>query len=110
MFCYEIMSCYIFPLLNSVSAFCLASQKASLRTVDILTNLFGGRTATKDWDHLSCCLIGSTLDPHSYLSVFEACRENLSSNPWDTIGRAWHAFTLNNVTALEEVGLPALQD
>ena len=42
MFVYEIIPAYVFPLLNGISIFCLASQKAPKRTVDIFTNLFGG--------------------------------------------------------------------
>ncbi|KAF9010131.1 oligopeptide transporter [Cyathus striatus] len=42
MFCYEVIPSYIFPLLNGVSIFCLASQRASPSTVDLFTNLFGG--------------------------------------------------------------------
>ncbi|KDR80162.1 hypothetical protein GALMADRAFT_61865 [Galerina marginata CBS 339.88] len=42
MFVYEVIPAYIFPLLNGINVFCLASQKAPSRTVDIFTNLFGG--------------------------------------------------------------------
>ncbi|KAF5311075.1 hypothetical protein D9619_007886 [Psilocybe cf. subviscida] len=42
MFIYEIIPAYMFPLLNGVNIFCLASQKASSKTIDIFTNLFGG--------------------------------------------------------------------
>jgi hypothetical protein len=42
MFIYEIIPAYMFPLLNGVNIFCLASQKATSRTRDIFTNLFGG--------------------------------------------------------------------
>jgi len=42
MFVYELIPAYMFPLLNGVNVFCLASQKASPRVVDIFTNLFGG--------------------------------------------------------------------
>ena len=42
MFVYEILPSYIFPLLNGVNIVCLATQNASAKTVDIVTNLFGG--------------------------------------------------------------------
>src|SRR5258708_1453535 len=42
MFIYEIIPAYIFPLLNGFSIVCLATQKASSHTVDVVTNLFGG--------------------------------------------------------------------
>ncbi|KAF8182044.1 oligopeptide transporter [Pholiota molesta] len=64
MFIYEIIPAYMFPLLNGVNIFCLASQKASPKTVDIFTNLFGGADGNEglgllsfsfDWQY-----IGST--------------------------------------------------
>lgn len=42
MFIWEIFPAYIFPLLNGFNIFCLASQHASQKTVDVFTNLFGG--------------------------------------------------------------------
>ncbi|KAF9051472.1 oligopeptide transporter [Panaeolus papilionaceus] len=42
MFVYEIIPAYMFPLLNGVNIFCLASQKAPASTVNFFTNLFGG--------------------------------------------------------------------
>ena len=62
MFCYEVIPAYIFPLLNGVNIFCLASQKASSKTVDIFTNLFGGTDGNEglgllslsfDWQYIS---------------------------------------------------------
>ena len=61
MFVYEIIPAYIFPLLNGINIFCLASQKASPRTIDIFTNLFGGTNTNEglglfsisfDWQYI----------------------------------------------------------
>ena len=62
MFVYEVIPAYIFPLLNGINIFCLASQKASPRIVNIFTNLFGGTDANEgmgllsfslDWQYIS---------------------------------------------------------
>ncbi|KAM6503339.1 oligopeptide transporter [Amanita muscaria] len=42
MFCYEIIPSYIFPLLNGVNIFCLASQNTTASVKDAFTNIFGG--------------------------------------------------------------------
>ena len=61
MFAYEVIPAYIFPLLNSVSIFCLSSQHASTATRNIFTNIFGGGNANEglgllnfsfDWQYL----------------------------------------------------------
>ena len=66
MFVYEIIPAYIFPLLNGINIFCLASQKASPRIVDIFTNLFGGTDGNEGLGFLSISLdwqyIGSAWD------------------------------------------------
>ena len=81
MFVYEIIPSYIFPLLNGINIFCLASQKASPRTVDIFTNLFGGTNGNEglglfsisfDWQY-----IGSVWD--SIFSTFFLFKPFLSS-------------------------------
>ena len=56
MFVYEIFPAYIFPLLNGINIFCLASQKASPRIVDIFTNLFGGTDANEGLGFFSISL------------------------------------------------------
>jgi len=62
MFLYEIIPAYMFPLLNGVNVVCLASQKASSKTRDIITNLFGGADGNEglgllsisfDWQYIS---------------------------------------------------------
>jgi hypothetical protein len=62
MFLYEIIPAYMFPLLNGVNVICLASQKASSKTRDIITNLFGGADGNEglgllsisfDWQYIS---------------------------------------------------------
>lgn len=53
MFVYEIIPAYIFPLLNGFNIFCLASQHASQKTVDVFTNLFGGAEGNEGLGFLS---------------------------------------------------------
>ena len=53
MFVYEIIPAYIFPLLNGINIFCLASQKASPRIVNMFTNLFGGTNSNEGLGFLS---------------------------------------------------------
>ncbi|KAF8888579.1 oligopeptide transporter [Infundibulicybe gibba] len=64
MFVYEVLPSYIFPLLNGFNIFCLASQHASQKTVDIFTNLFGGADGNEGLGLLSLSFdwqyIGST--------------------------------------------------
>lgn len=64
MFVYEIIPSYMFPLLNGFNIFCLASQHAPQKTIDVFTNLFGGADGNEglglfslsfDWQY-----IGST--------------------------------------------------
>ncbi|KXN87768.1 Oligopeptide transporter 6 [Leucoagaricus sp. SymC.cos] len=64
MFIYEVLPAYIFPLLNGFSIFCLASQHASPKVVDLFTNLFGGAEGNEGLGLLSLSFdwqyIGST--------------------------------------------------
>ena len=53
MFVYEIIPAYIFPLLNGFNIVCLTTQKASKRTVDVITNLFGGTNGNEGLGFLS---------------------------------------------------------
>ncbi|KAJ5173914.1 Oligopeptide transporter OPT superfamily [Penicillium coprophilum] len=59
---YETIPAYIFPWLNSVSIPCLASQKATGETANVLNNIFGGATNNQglglfslsfDWQYLT---------------------------------------------------------
>ena len=68
MFLYEILPAYMFPLLNGVNVVCLASQKASSKTRDIITNLFGGTDGNEgmgflsisfDWQYISSAYVVS---------------------------------------------------
>ncbi|KZV74603.1 OPT superfamily oligopeptide transporter [Peniophora sp. CONT] len=61
MFVYEIFPAYLFPLLNGFSIVCLATQKSSPNTVDVITNIFGGSDGNEglgllnfsfDWQYL----------------------------------------------------------
>lgn len=64
MFAYEVLPAYMFPLLNGVNIFCLASQHASPKIVDGFTNLFGGADGNEGLGLLSLSFdwqyIGST--------------------------------------------------
>ena len=75
MFCYEVIPSYIFPLLNGVNVFCLASQKASPNVQNVFTNVFGGSDSNEglglfgfgfDWQFITSsyvllrCLAGCT--------------------------------------------------
>jgi hypothetical protein len=62
MFCWEVIPSYIFPLLNGVNVFCLASQKASPNTINVFTNFFGGTDGNEglgfgsisfDWQYIT---------------------------------------------------------
>jgi len=62
MFFYEIIPSYMFPLLNGVNIFCLASQKASPAVQNVFTNLFGGADGNEglglfglgfDWQYIT---------------------------------------------------------
>ncbi|EGO04012.1 hypothetical protein SERLA73DRAFT_165539 [Serpula lacrymans var. lacrymans S7.3] len=62
MFLYEPIPSYIFPYLNGFNIFCLASQKASAKTQNLFTNLFGGAEANEglgllslsfDWQYIT---------------------------------------------------------
>ncbi|KAJ5822830.1 Oligopeptide transporter OPT superfamily [Penicillium robsamsonii] len=59
---YETIPAYIFPWLNSVSIPCLAAQKATGETANVLNNVFGGATNNQgiglftlsfDWQYLT---------------------------------------------------------
>ncbi|OQE43112.1 hypothetical protein PENCOP_c003G05068 [Penicillium coprophilum] len=59
---YETIPAYIFPWLNSVSIPCLAAQKATGETANVLNNIFGGATNNQglglfslsfDWQYLT---------------------------------------------------------
>jgi hypothetical protein len=74
MFVYEILPAYIFPLLNGFSIFCLASQHASPKVVDVFTNLFGGAGGNEGLGFLSLSFdwqyIGSSCVLMLHLSAF----------------------------------------
>lgn len=61
-FIYEIIPAYMFPLLNGISVFCLASQKAAPNVRNIFTNIFGGGNSNEglgllslsfDWQYIT---------------------------------------------------------
>ena len=53
MFLYEVIPSYMFPLLNGINVFCLASQKAPANLQNIFTNLFGGADGNEGLGFLS---------------------------------------------------------
>ena len=62
MFLWEIIPSYVFPLLNGVSVFCLASQHASPHVQTVFTNVFGGADGNEglgllsisfDWQYIT---------------------------------------------------------
>ncbi|KAJ3557724.1 hypothetical protein NM688_g1317 [Phlebia brevispora] len=74
MFVYEIIPSYIFPLLNGVNIVCLATQHASTKTVNIITNLFGGTDGNEglgffsfgfDWQYITSTFIPAAAPPPS---------------------------------------------
>ncbi|KIM46796.1 hypothetical protein M413DRAFT_440366 [Hebeloma cylindrosporum] len=81
MFLYEIIPAYMFPLLNGVNVVCLASQKASSKTRDIITNLFGGTNGNEgmgflsisfDWQYISSAYMSLPLvqQANSWIGFF----------------------------------------
>ncbi|KAG6841278.1 hypothetical protein C0991_000256 [Blastosporella zonata] len=72
MFTYEVLPAYIFPLLNGINVFCLASQHASQKTIDVFTNLFGGTDGNEglgllslsfDWQYIGSSYMFENLQP-----------------------------------------------
>ena len=57
MFSYEIIPAYIFILLNGVNIVCLTTQNASKRTVDVITNLCGGKNSNEGLGFLSLSFV-----------------------------------------------------
>ena len=53
MFVWEIFPAYIFPLLNGISVFCLATQHVPGGAQDVITNLFGGTDGNEGLGFLS---------------------------------------------------------
>ncbi|KAF8348553.1 OPT oligopeptide transporter protein-domain-containing protein [Amanita rubescens] len=109
MFIFEVIPSYIFPLLNSINIFCLASQRASENVVNVFTNIFGGAGANEGLGLLSLSLdwqyIGSTYSksfPMLSTSVFSA-----NGSVYDQAAVFGSSFQVNQ-TALAEVGLPYL--
>lgn len=53
MFFFEVIPSYIFPLLNGVNIFCLATQHVSPGAQNVITNLFGGTDGNEGLGFLS---------------------------------------------------------
>ena len=73
MFTYEVIPAYIFPLLNGINIFCLASQHASPNVQNVFTNIFGGANSNEglglfslgfDWQYIGSGLMPSANDIH----------------------------------------------
>ncbi|KAL1692785.1 peptide transporter MTD1 [Schizophyllum commune] len=101
MFIYELFPAYIFPLLNSVSIFCLASQKAKPSTRDVFTNIFGGGNANEglgllnfsfDWqyigsNYMSYPLLQQGERPIQYSGL--SLTYSTSANSWIGLGACY---------------------
>ncbi|KIM46930.1 hypothetical protein M413DRAFT_16493 [Hebeloma cylindrosporum] len=131
MFCYEVLPAYIFPLLNGVNIVCLATQKASSKTVDVITNLFGGTEGNEglgllsfsfDWQYIGSAYMSLPLIQQAnswigYCFCYVIIMAIYYTNTWNSLAfpmLSTSIFSANgssfqlNQTALEEVGLPAL--
>ncbi|KAL1733629.1 peptide transporter MTD1 [Schizophyllum commune] len=98
MFAYEVIPAYIFPLLNSVSIFCLSSQHASTATRNIFTNIFGGGNANEglgllnfsfDWQYLGSHYMALPLTQQAnawigYALCYIIIAAIYYSNAWDS--------------------------
>ena len=71
MFTYEVIPSYIFPLLNGINIFCLASQHASPNVQNVFTNIFGGANGNEglglfslgfDWQYIGSVSVSSADD------------------------------------------------
>ncbi|KAG5634544.1 hypothetical protein DXG03_004176, partial [Asterophora parasitica] len=99
MFVYEVIPAYIFPLLNGFSIFCLASQHASKKTIDVFTNLFGGADGNEglglfslsfDWQYIgsgymSLPLIQQANSWVGYFFCYIAVMAIYYSNTWNSL-------------------------
>ncbi|PPQ87336.1 hypothetical protein CVT25_002085 [Psilocybe cyanescens] len=81
MFFYEIIPAYIFPLLNGINIVCLATQKAPSKSVDFITNLFGGTDGNEgmgllsfsfDWQYITSIYMSLPLiqQANSWIGIF----------------------------------------
>lgn len=99
MFIYEVIPSYIFPLLNGFSIFCLASQHASKKTVDVFTNLFGGADGNEglgllslsfDWQYIGSQFMSFPLIQQAnswigYFFCYIAIMGIYYSNTWNSL-------------------------
>ncbi|GLB42182.1 putative peptide transporter MTD1 [Lyophyllum shimeji] len=99
MFIYELIPAYIFPLLNGFSIFCLASQHASNKTVDVFTNLFGGADGNEglgllslsfDWQYIGSQFMSFPLIQQAnswvgYAVCYIAIMGIYYSNTWNSL-------------------------
>ncbi|KAF9460047.1 oligopeptide transporter [Collybia nuda] len=99
MFIYEVIPSYIFPLLNGFNIFCLASQHASQRTIDIFTNLFGGADGNEglglfslsfDWQYIGSTYMSLPLIQQAnswvgYFFCYIAIMGIYYSNTWNSL-------------------------
>jgi OPT oligopeptide transporter protein len=102
MFIYEIFPSYIFPLLNGLNIFCLASQHASPAVQDVFTNVFGGSDANEglglfslsfDWQYL-----GSGYVSHDYdLGKYTHCVKRCMSLPLILQANAWIGYLFSYI-------------
>jgi hypothetical protein len=79
MFCYEVIPSYMFPLLNGVNVFCLASQRAAASVQNVFTNVFGGAMSNEglgllsiglDWQYIESTSVLSVRQPRAFVNCF----------------------------------------
>ncbi|QRV86418.1 OPT oligopeptide transporter protein [Ceratobasidium sp. AG-Ba] len=94
---YEIFPQYIFPLLNGVSVFCLASQKAPGKVREVFTNIFGGISGNEglgllslsfDWQYITSSTMSLPLIQQGnswigYAICYVAILAIYYTNTWD---------------------------
>ncbi|KAF8656479.1 hypothetical protein AX16_002530 [Volvariella volvacea WC 439] len=99
MFVYEVFPSYIFPLLNGVDIFCLASQHASQQVQDVFTNLFGGSDGNEglgflsfsfDWQYIGSTYMSLPLIQQAnswigYIFCYIAIMAIYYSNTWNSL-------------------------
>ncbi|KAL4248101.1 oligopeptide OPT transporter family protein [Abortiporus biennis] len=99
MFCYEVIPSYIFPTLNGVNIFCLATQKAPSGAVDVITNLFGGSNSNEglgflemsfDWQYIGSSYMSYPLIQQAnswigYIFCYIAIMGIYYSNTWNSL-------------------------
>lgn len=104
MFVYEVIPSYIFPLLNGINIVCLSTQHASAKSVDIITNLFGGIDGNEglgffsfsfDWQYITSTAMSYPLtqqgETKPVSSMIRSAHRLVSSSQL----MVWHGYLLH---------------